>query len=77
MRQGEILDELLFGAEVDVHLADQLIPYMGLAGEGSFTVKEVSKHCLTNMHITEKMLDVRFDINYGDKKKGPVEITVE
>ncbi|WP_407283129.1 RNA 3'-terminal phosphate cyclase [Methanolobus sp. WCC1] len=73
----KILDELLFGAEVDVHLADQLIPYMGLAGEGSFTVKEVSKHCLTNMHITEKMLDVRFDINYGEKKKGPVEITVE
>ncbi|WMW23858.1 RNA 3'-terminal phosphate cyclase [Methanolobus sediminis] len=72
----EMLDELLSGAEVDVHLADQLIPYLGLAGEGSFTVREVSKHCLTNIHITEKMLDVRFSINYG-KKKEPVEIAVE
>lgn len=74
----EMLDELLSGAEVDVHLADQLIPYMGLAGEGSFTVREVSKHCLTNMHITEKMLDVRFSVNYNNTtKKGPAEITVE
>jgi RNA 3'-terminal phosphate cyclase (ATP) len=73
----EMLDELLSGAEVDVHLADQLIPYMGLAGEGSFTVREVSKHCLTNMHITEKMLDVRFSTNYSKEKKGSVEITVE
>jgi RNA 3'-terminal phosphate cyclase (ATP) len=73
----EMLDELLSGAKVDVHLADQLIPYMGLAGEGSFTVRDVSNHCLTNMHITEKMLDVRFGINYGKEKKGPVEITVE
>ena len=73
----EMLDELLFGAEVDVHVADQLIPYMGLAGEGSFTVREVSKHCLTNIHITEKMLDVRFSINQDKEKKGPVEIAVE
>jgi RNA 3'-terminal phosphate cyclase (ATP) len=74
----EMLDEKLSRAEVDVHLADQLIPYMGLAGEGSFTVREISKHCLTNMHITEKMLDVRFSVNYNNTtKKGPAEITVE
>jgi RNA 3'-terminal phosphate cyclase (ATP) len=73
----EMLNELLSGAEVDVHLADQLIPYLGLAGDGSFTVREISKHCLTNMHITEKMLDVRFSINHDKKKNGPVEITVE
>jgi RNA 3'-terminal phosphate cyclase (ATP) len=74
----EILDNLLSGTEVDTHLADQLIPYMGLAGEGSFTVREVSKHCLTNMHITEKILDVRFRVNYNNSsKKGPAEITVE
>ncbi|MDK2827116.1 MAG: hypothetical protein PWQ44_2296, partial [Methanolobus sp.] len=42
-----------------------------------FTVREISKHCLTNMHITEKMLDVRFSINHDKKKNGPVEITVE
>ena len=74
----EMLDEKLSRAEVDVHLADQLIPYMGLAGEGSFTVREVSKHCLTNMHITEKMLGVRFSVNYNNTtKRGPAEITVE
>ncbi|MBP1909512.1 RNA 3'-terminal phosphate cyclase [Methanolobus bombayensis] len=75
---NEMLDELLCGAAVDSHLADQLIPYMGLAGKGSFTVREVSKHCLTNMHITEKMLDVKFSIDYNNKnKKRPIKITVE
>lgn len=76
---NDILDELFSGASVDVHLADQLIPYMGLTGGGSFTVKEVSKHCLTNIHITEQMLDVRFSVDYGKdkRKKGPVKIAVE
>jgi len=75
----EILDELLPGTAVDIHLADQLIPYMGLAGKGSFTVREVSKHCLTNIHVTEQMLDVRFSVDHGNDngKKGPVEIAVE
>ncbi|WP_370573316.1 RNA 3'-terminal phosphate cyclase [Methanomethylovorans sp.] len=55
------------GASVDPYLADQLITYIGLAGSGSFTTYEVSKHTLTNIHITELFLDVEFDIQEKEK----------
>jgi len=63
---GEIITELGSGAAVDVHLADQLIPYMGLARGGSFTVREVSEHTKTNIWVVEQFLDVEFRIE--DKK---------
>ena len=58
----EIIAELGSVAAVDVHLADQLIPYMGLAGSGSFTVREVSEHTSTNIWVVEQFLDVKFGI---------------
>ena len=63
----EIIVELGSGAAVDVHLADQLIPYMGLAGSGSFTVREVSEHTRTNIWVVEQFLDVEFRI---EKQEG-------
>jgi RNA 3'-terminal phosphate cyclase (ATP) len=57
-----LLRELLGGGSVDVHLADQLIPYLALAGSGSFTVRELTSHAKTNMYIVEQLLDVRFEI---------------
>lgn len=74
----EILKELRFGASVDVHLADQLIPYMGLCksgfGFGSYTVRELSQHTLTNIWVTEQFLDVKFDINKIDEL---IEVSIE
>ncbi|KAF5411882.1 MAG: RNA 3'-terminal phosphate cyclase [Candidatus Methanocomedens sp.] len=64
---GKIIAELGTGAAVDVHLADQLIPYMGLAGSGSFTVREVSEHTNTNIWVVEQFLDVEFGI---EKQEG-------
>ncbi|WP_407355230.1 RNA 3'-terminal phosphate cyclase [Methanolobus sp. WCC5] len=58
-----LLDDMRSKAAVDIHLADQLIPYIGLAGEGTFTTRVLTEHCLTNIHITEQLLDVRFSIN--------------
>ena len=59
-----ILAELKSGASVDCHLADQLIPYMGLCKSGSFTVQELTGHTKTNIWVVEKFLDVRFDIEH-------------
>ncbi|HIH43986.1 MAG TPA: RNA 3'-terminal phosphate cyclase [Candidatus Methanoperedenaceae archaeon] len=61
-----IIRELQSGAGVDVHLADQLIPYMALARGGSFTARELSMHTRTNIWVTEQFLDVKF----GTGKKG-------
>ncbi|HEY9246427.1 MAG TPA: RNA 3'-terminal phosphate cyclase, partial [Candidatus Methanoperedens sp.] len=57
-----ILPELRSGAGVDAYLADQLIPYMALAGGGSFTTRVITPHTRTNIWVTEQFLDVKFRI---------------
>ena len=69
----EIIPELRAGASVDTHLADQLIPYMALAGNSSYTVRELSLHTATNIWVTEQFLDVKFRIK---EKEGLFELSV-
>lgn len=57
-----LLSELKSGAGVDVYLADQLIPYLALAGGGSFTTRMLTTHTMTNIWVTEQFLDVKFKI---------------
>ncbi|MBU4501547.1 MAG: RNA 3'-terminal phosphate cyclase [Nanoarchaeota archaeon] len=47
---------------VDRHTADQLIPYMALAGRGKILASEISGHVKTNAYITEQFLPVKFKI---------------
>lgn len=63
----EILPEILSETSVDVHLADQLIPYMALAGDSSYTVRELSLHTKTNIWVTEQFLDVEFGVKKIEK----------
>ena len=69
----EIIPEMRAGASVDIHLADQLIPYMALAGNSSYTVRELSLHTATNIWVTEQFLDVKFKI---EEKEGLFEVSV-
>ena len=69
----EVISELRTEASVDVHLADQLIPYMALAGNSSYTVREMTLHAATNIWVTEQFLDVKFRIK---EKEGLLEISV-
>ena len=57
-----LLNELKQGVGVDEYLADQLIPYMALAGGGSFTTRIISMHTKTNIWVTEQFLPVKFKI---------------
>ncbi|WP_440946443.1 RNA 3'-terminal phosphate cyclase [Methanosarcina sp. T3] len=70
----EIVSELRSNASVDVHLADQLIPYMALAGNSSYTVRELTLHAATNIWVTEQFLDVKFRI---EEKEGLFEVSVD
>ncbi len=70
---GEIITELGSWVAVDMHLADQLIPYMGLARGGSFTVREVSGHTRTNIWVVEQFLGVEFRI---EEKKDIFKISL-
>ncbi|MBU1199319.1 MAG: RNA 3'-terminal phosphate cyclase [Nanoarchaeota archaeon] len=49
-------------AAVDPYLADQLIPFMAVAGTGLIKTTEVSKHVKSNIYVAEKFCDVKFTI---------------
>jgi RNA 3'-terminal phosphate cyclase (ATP) len=51
-----LITEMKSEAAVDVHLADQLIPYLALAG-GSYTAREVSLHARTNIWTAAQFLE--------------------
>lgn len=46
-----LLEEVEGGGAVDVHQADQLVPYLALAGGGAFTVREASSHLETVLGV--------------------------
>ena len=56
-----LMKEISSGAAVDKHLADQLIPFMALAG-GIIKASEVTNHVKSNIYVAEKFLDVKFTI---------------
>jgi len=70
----EVIAELKAGTAVDIHLADQLIPYMALAGNSSYTVRELTLHAATNIWVTEQFLDVKFKI---EEEKGFFKVSVD
>lgn len=55
--------EMSSGATADHKLADQLIPFMALAGKGEFKTSRISEHLKTNIWVVEKFLPVKFEIN--------------
>lgn len=46
----------------DEWMADQIMPFMALAGESSISVAEVTNHCKTSMWVIEKFLPVKFSV---------------
>lgn len=62
-------------ATLDVHAADQFLPFMALAkGESVFTTRELSDHAKTNIWLVEKFLDVNFEV---EQKEGLDEVRVK
>jgi RNA 3'-terminal phosphate cyclase (ATP) len=58
-----LLKEIEAKATVDVHLADILVPYAGLAdGTSTYLTRELTAHIDTNIWLTEKILDVKFQV---------------
>ncbi len=58
-----LLKELNTHAPIDRHQADMLIPYIALAkGFSSIFVSELTLHTVTNIHVVEHFLPVKFDV---------------
>ncbi|MBI2142420.1 RNA 3'-terminal phosphate cyclase [Candidatus Woesearchaeota archaeon] len=57
-----LIKEIESNAPVDKYLADQLIPFMALAG-GRMKASEITEHCTTNMHVVESFLGKVFEVD--------------
>ncbi|MBI5347186.1 MAG: RNA 3'-terminal phosphate cyclase [Candidatus Aenigmarchaeota archaeon] len=56
------------GATVDIHAADQLIPFMALAGsESTIKAPGLSRHAETNIWLSEQFTSSRFCIKKNNK----------
>ncbi len=60
---ADLIKEMDSGATMDVHTADQVLPYMAMAGGRSgFSVSRISRHLLSQMDTLESFLDVKFGV---------------
>jgi len=57
----QLIYEIDSEACVDSHLADNLIPLMGIVG-GEFKTSKVTDHTHTNIWTTEKFVKSRFEV---------------
>jgi RNA 3'-phosphate cyclase len=56
--------ELNIGAGVDIHAADQILPYMALGPAGSlYNARTLSNHAMTNISVIEKFLGKTFEVD--------------
>ena len=58
---SELTRDLGAGVCLDVHAGDQIPVYLALAGSGSFSTREVTRHARTAMWLIEQFLPVRFE----------------
>lgn len=71
-----LLSEIQGKWALDTFMGDQIIPYMGLAnGTSEITVRELTGHIQTNIHVVEEVLGVKYSVakkegGYSIKTKG-------
>jgi RNA 3'-terminal phosphate cyclase (ATP) len=71
----ELLAHRAAGGALDPHLADQIVPYLALAGGRSeFTTSRVTKHLLTNLWTVRHFLPVRDEVHGAAGEPGRVVI---
>ncbi|MFQ6051717.1 MAG: RNA 3'-terminal phosphate cyclase [Candidatus Hydrothermarchaeota archaeon] len=71
----KIFDMVKSNPGTDPHLADQIIPYMALAeGRSKISTSMFSKHALTNIYITEKFLNCKFEVGGGLDRFSTIEV---
>jgi len=61
-----LIGEMDGGGTLDVHTADQMLPFLALSGgDCTFSVREVSKHLSTQIWLLPHFLPVRFEVGDG------------
>ncbi len=62
-----LIKEIESKAPVDKHLADQLLPFMALAGNSKIKVSEITNHCRTNIYAVQQFLGEIFKVDENEK----------
>jgi RNA 3'-terminal phosphate cyclase (ATP) len=75
----EACDDLLAYTDtngvLDPCLADQIIPWLALAGgKSSFTTSRITRHLLTNLWIVQQFLDLDIQVTGGEGTPGSIGI---
>lgn len=71
----KLLDELKSNAPLDSHLGDILIPFMAVAEPRStISVSQITMHTLTNIHVAEQILNVKFQVQGKIGETGTVSV---
>jgi RNA 3'-terminal phosphate cyclase (ATP) len=58
----KLVSEINNKAPVDLHLADNLIPYLALFS-GRINVSKLTNHTLTNINVCEHFFDGKFNLD--------------
>ncbi|TKJ17176.1 RNA 3'-phosphate cyclase [Candidatus Woesearchaeota archaeon B3_Woes] len=58
----KLIDEINSKAPVDQHLADNLIPFMGLIPGSEIKTSKITNHTLTNIYVVEQFLGKKFKV---------------
>ncbi|MBI3026925.1 RNA 3'-terminal phosphate cyclase [Candidatus Woesearchaeota archaeon] len=58
-----LIMEIESKAPVDMHLADQILPFAGLIGNSKIKVSEITNHCRTNIYTINQFLGQVFEID--------------
>lgn len=61
-----LIEEINNHACVDSHLADNLIPFLAIAG-GKIKTSRITEHTRSNIYVTSKFLKVKFEIDEEKK----------
>ena len=70
-----LIEELNSKAALDRHMSDMIIPYMAVAdGRSEISVSQITMHTLTNIHVAEKILKVKFQVNGNVGLAGSISV---
>jgi RNA 3'-terminal phosphate cyclase (ATP) len=71
----KLLEELESNVAFDRHMGDILIPYMAVAdGHSEISVSRITMHTLTNIHVAETLLNVKFQVNGNIGECGTIAV---
>ncbi|GAB4543101.1 MAG: RNA 3'-terminal phosphate cyclase [Thermodesulfovibrionia bacterium] len=58
---------------LDPHLADQLVLYLAISKkDSSFTTSSITRHLITNLHVIERFMTIKYQIDGDINREGMV-----